>query len=120
MGLFSVRDAIERYAHAVQQADVDELRKHPWRATPPENTQLSVAKLAADTCQHGSSTVSDFRDVSFDPEQCMITVPVNCAVNGCAIQAHRIARSVAAHRRRRSARRIPAPPQLRRQPNSST
>jgi hypothetical protein len=81
MDLSSLHDAIERYAHAVQEADVDELRSITFgvlhEQLPLENTQLIVAQLAADTCQHGSITVSDFRDASFDAEQCKITATVN-------------------------------------------
>jgi hypothetical protein len=77
--LSSVRDAIERYAHAVQQAGVDEVRRHAWRAAPARNAQLILAQLAGDRCQHGSGTISNFRHASFDPEQCMSTATVHFA-----------------------------------------
>ena len=81
MDLASVRNAIERYARAVQEADVDELRRITSGALrerlSPEKTQLIVADLAADTCQHGSISVSDFRDAYLDAEQWKITATVN-------------------------------------------
>ena len=81
MDLSSMRDAIERYARAVQEADVDELRSTTFGVLREqlslEKTQLMVAQLAADTCQRGSISVSDFRDAFIDAEQCKITATVN-------------------------------------------
>jgi len=79
--LSGVRDAITRYACAVQEANVDELRRITWGALrerfSSEKTQLIVAHLAADTCQHGSIRVSNFRDACFDAEQWKMTATVN-------------------------------------------
>ncbi len=79
--LYSMRDVIERYARAVQEADVDELRSMTFgvllEQLSREQTQRIVAQLAADTCQHGSISVRDFRDVYIDAEQCKITATVN-------------------------------------------
>ena len=81
MDLSSVRDAIERYAHAVQDADVDKLRSVTCgilrEQLPQEYTELIVAQLAADTCKYGAITVSNFRDASIDAERCTITATVN-------------------------------------------
>lgn len=81
MPLSGVRDAITRYACAVQEANIDELRRVTWGALreqfSSEKTQLIAAHLAADTCQHGSIRVSNFRDAYFDAEQWKITATVN-------------------------------------------
>lgn len=65
----------------MQEADFDELRSITFGVLrerfPLENTQPIVAQLAADTCQHGAITVSNFPGVSFDSEQCKITATVN-------------------------------------------
>ena len=80
MNLSSVRNAIERYARAVQEADIDELRSITSgvlrEQLSPEKTQLIVAHLTADTCQHGSISVRDFRDAYFDADQWKITATV--------------------------------------------
>jgi hypothetical protein len=79
--LSGVRDAITRYACAVQEANIDELRSITWGALREqfslEKTQLIAAHLAADTCQYGSIRVSNFRDAHFDTEQWKITATVN-------------------------------------------
>jgi hypothetical protein len=79
--LSGVRDAITRYVCAVQEANINELRRITWGALrdrfSSEKTQLIAAHLAADTCQHGSIRVSDFRDAHFDAEQWKITATVN-------------------------------------------
>jgi hypothetical protein len=80
VNLSSVRNAIERYARAVQEADIDELRSITSgvlrEQLSPEKTQLIVAHLTADTCQHGSISVRDFRDAYFDADQWKITATV--------------------------------------------
>ncbi|MFZ3270903.1 MAG: hypothetical protein WA488_13315 [Mycobacterium sp.] len=81
MPLSGVRDAITRYTRAVQEANIDELRRITWGALrerfSSEKTQLIAAHLAADTCQHGSIRVSNFRDARFDAEQWKMTATVN-------------------------------------------
>ncbi len=81
MLLSGVRDAITRYACAVQEANVNELRRITWGALrerfSSEKTQLIAAHLAADTCQHGAIRVTNFRDAHFDAEQWGITATVN-------------------------------------------
>jgi len=78
--LSSVRNAIERYARAVQEADVEELRRITFGVLREqlslEKTRLIVAQLAADTCQHGAISVRDFRDAYFDADQWKITATV--------------------------------------------
>ena len=46
---------------------------------PPGGLLPSRGAWGADLMMHGSSTVSSFRDASFDPEQCMITATVHFA-----------------------------------------
>ncbi len=81
MDLPSVRDAIERYARAVQHANIDELRRITCGALREqlslENTQLIVAHLAADTCRQGAIRVSRLRDAHLDAGRCTITATVN-------------------------------------------
>lgn len=77
MDLPGLRGAIERYARAVQEADVEELRRITSGALrerlSAEKTQLIAAHLAADTCQHGSISISNVRDAHFDADQWRIT-----------------------------------------------
>ena len=79
MDLSSVRNAIERYARAVQEADVEELRRITFGVLREqlslEKTRLIVAQLAADTCQHGAISVRDFRDAYFDASSAQTLCP---------------------------------------------
>lgn len=81
MDLSGLRSAIERYARAVQEADVEELRRITSGALrerlSSEKAQLIVAHLAADTCQHGSISISNSRDAYFDADRWKITATVN-------------------------------------------
>lgn len=81
MEMSSVHDAVRRYARAVQDADVGELRRITFGVLREEfsmeQTALVAAQLAADRCLHGSIAVSDFRDAYVDAERCRITATLN-------------------------------------------
>ncbi len=81
MEMSSVYDAVKRYARAVQEADVGELRRMTFGALREqlslEQTSLVAAQLAADRCQHGSISVSDFRDAYVEAERWRITATLN-------------------------------------------
>ncbi|WP_443677583.1 Rv0361 family membrane protein [Mycobacterium cookii] len=77
----SVHDAVRRYARAVQEADIGELRHMTCGVLHEqfsiEQTSVLAAQLAADRCQHGSISVSDFRDVHVDAERWWITATLS-------------------------------------------
>lgn len=81
MEMSSVHDAVTRYTRAVEEADVGELRRMTFGVLREqlslEQTSLVAAQLAADRCQHGSISVSDFRDAYVEAGRWRITATLN-------------------------------------------
>jgi hypothetical protein len=78
--LFAVKAAVVTYGHAVQEADVDQLRSITVGAMQEpysfENAEQVGAQLVSDAFVYGAITISEFRDAYFAPTECRIAATV--------------------------------------------